>query len=815
MVCTLCGVVGESEKCDQCGGNPSLASLVKQRPDLAAGLRDVAAAHAAEGPLVAIRRLRQVTGLGLKDAKDVITGSGQVSLPPPPSSPAGADDIQTLVRQGRKLEAVKRIREQTGCGLREAKEQMETLAQRMTPQPPMTPEPRVASEPRVTPEARMSPRVAPSVGTQPHQVRPRLSETRRVGCAWLLVTVLVVLLAGRAHADGEASALLNAALTNGRAATVFVAAKVVTMDDKCPTATAVAVRDGQIIAVGSHDAVKKALEGQAYVVDETFKSKVIMPGFIDQHLHPLLGALTLAVEVIANEAWALPGRLIPACTSQQDYRARLAKAEAALKPADAWFFTWGYQPLWHGPMSRAILDQISATRPIAVWSRSCHEFYLNTAALKALGITREGCAGHGLASTQVDYDAGHFYEKGLTLMMAQLVPKLVTPERLEFGLKQMAAYEHQNGVTAYCEPGALVNPQIFALFQKILGDPNTPFYSFFIPDGRALFDQYGPSGALAAVQKTYQMSPSGKVSFLDKQVKLYCDGAIVSQLMQMKDGYLDGHQGQWIMLPDSYEQANKLFWDAGYQIHTHVNGDLGLETVVGAFERRMKENPRQGHRSVIVHFACSNEKQVERIGRLGLIVSANPYYPVGFADAFGRVGLGPVRADFLVRAGAVVRRGIPYSLHSDLPMAPSDPLFLAWCAVNRITPSGRVAAPDQRVDVTTALRGITIEAAYSWRKENVLGSITPGKIANFTVLEQDPLAVDPKRLKDIPIAATVFEGRVFPVVPRAVGARPAPAMAGASHDVSGAAGEGGECWSCQMSGVIARYCFPDKKQAGR
>lgn len=629
--------------------------------------------------------------------------------------------------------------------------------------------------------------------------------------AAFLTACLLLGSCGLASADGEADALLKAALTNGRAATVFVAAKVITMDEKAPTATAVAVRDGQIIAVGSNDAVKRLLEGQAYVVDETFKNKIIMPGLIDQHLHPLLGALTLAVEVIANEAWALPGRLIPACTSQQDYRAHLAKAEAALKPADAWFFTWGYQPLWHGPMSRALLDQLSATRPIAVWSRSCHEFYLNTAALKALGVTRESCAGQGLASTQFDYDAGHFYEKGLTLIMPQLVPRLVTPERLEFGLKQMAAYEHQNGVTAYCEPGALVNPQIFALFQKILGDPNTPFYSFFIPDGRALFDQYGPNGALAAVEKTYQMSTSGKVSFLDKQVKLYCDGAIVSQLMQMKDGYLDGHQGQWIMPPDHYDQANKLFWDAGYQIHTHVNGDLGLETVVSAFERRMKENPRQGHRSVIVHFACSDEKQVARIGRLGLIVSANPYYPVGFADAFGRVGLGPVRADFMVRAGAVVRQGIPYSLHSDLPMAPSDPLFLAWCAVNRITPSGRVAAPDQRIDVMTALRGITIEAAYSWRKENVLGSITPGKIANFTVLEQDPLAVDPKRLKDIPIAATVFEGRVFPVAPRAAGARTLPALAGATHNASGAAGEGGECWSCQMSGVIARYCLPTSR----
>ena len=79
-----------------------------------------------------------------------------------------------------------------------------------------------------------------------------------------------------------------------------------------------------------------------------------------------------------------------------------------------------------------------------------------------------------------------------------------------------------------------------------------------------------------------------------------------------------------------------------------------------------------------------------------------------------------------------------FSYHSDLPMAPSDPLYLAWAGVNRVTPSGRVAGPEQRISVDAALRAITINAAYSWRKENQIGSIAPGKIANFTVLDEDP-----------------------------------------------------------------------------
>jgi len=118
----------------------------------------------------------------------------------------------------------------------------------------------------------------------------------------------------------------------------------------------------------------------------------------------------------------------------------------------------------------------------------------------------------------------------------------------------------------------------------------------------------------------------------------------------------------------------------------------------------------------------------------------------------------------MVRSASVVKHGIPYSFHSDLPMGPSNPLYLAWCGANRITNSGRVAGPEQRIPVDAALRAITIDAAYSWRKEDELGSIAPGKIANFTILEEDPYAVDPTKLKDIPIWGTVFEGRLFPIL---------------------------------------------------
>jgi predicted amidohydrolase YtcJ len=177
----------------------------------------------------------------------------------------------------------------------------------------------------------------------------------------------------------------------------------------------------------------------------------------------------------------------------------------------------------------------------------------------------------------------------------------------------------------------------------------------------------------------------------------------------------------------------------------------------------MRRNPRYDHRTVIVHFAVSAKDQVDRIARLGCIVSGNSYYTRALADNYSKNGLGPERADNMVRMGDVERAGVSYSFHSDMPMAPADPLFLMWCGINRITTGGRVAAPNQKVSRLGALKAVTIDAAYSLKVEGSMGSIEKGKLANFTILADNPLTVDPTKVKDIGVWGTVVEGRVQPV----------------------------------------------------
>jgi len=162
-----------------------------------------------------------------------------------------------------------------------------------------------------------------------------------------------------------------------------------------------------------------------------------------------------------------------------------------------------------------------------------------------------------------------------------------------------------------------------------------------------------------------------------------------------------------------------------------------------------------------VHFGYSASDQIDRIKELGLIVSANPYYVTVLSDLYSKVGVGYERSQEMVRLGDVVRANIPLSLHSDMPMAPASPLVLMHAAVNRINYANKVAGPNQRISALNALKGVTLNAAYTINLEEDYGSVTVGKYANFTLLSDNPLTINPLKIKDIKVKGIIVEGKVF------------------------------------------------------
>ncbi len=552
---------------------------------------------------------------------------------------------------------------------------------------------------------------------------------------------------------------------------IFVARRIHTMDESLPHATAVGVIGERIVAVGDLDSMAPWREGREVIVDESLRDKVLMPGFIDNHVHPFLGALLTPMEIIAPEAWRMEGgRIAPAANTPERYLELLKARLAARTDHSELFISFGYQPSEHGRLYRSELDSLCPDRPVVLWQRSFHETYMNTAAIERLGLT-EGVVG---AHPQVDLANGHFFETGNKLVVAKLLPMFLRPEWYHCGLDTTAELMHQGGITTAGDLlfGAIDPEYELAALEACIERKNRPLRVVNIADARGFSnraigrkvmgtpEECLPFEAGLAAIESMLPRESRRVRF-SKAVKLFADGAMFSQLMQMNPpGYIDGHHGEWLMSPAVLAEGVRVFWDAGYQVHVHVNGDGGMDSVLAALQAAQERKPRFDHRFIAHHVGFHTNAQSRRLAALGAHASVNPYYIHALTDNYSLLGLGPERAAQIVRAGSMVRNGLRVSFHSDFMMAPMEPLLLAWCAATRTTKSGRQVAPEERLTLEQALRGITIDAAFALHLDHEIGSIVAGKKADFTVLEDDPFELGIDRLKDVRIAGTVFEGEV-------------------------------------------------------
>lgn len=541
-----------------------------------------------------------------------------------------------------------------------------------------------------------------------------------------------------------------------RAEVIFTAEKIITMDPGLPEATAVAVHSGRVVAVGNLAELQDTPALASYAIDRRFEDKVLTPGFIDPHVHPTLPAVLTQFPFLAPDDWDLPTGTFPGALSPEAFEKKL-RMLVDNHEGDQPFIAWGYHPLWHGDVYRQQLSDWFPNQPVMLWHRSFHELILNDTAIKALNLSEAEVE----QLHEADWGKGHFWENGLKA----LVPRLgfvFEPTRFLVGMENFLAMAHRGGVTTTLDMGTGIfgNPeQELALIRKAVEDTNaplriimTPIITDFLARGRS------PAEAEKEIDQ-WRESNTDRV-MIDHHFKLMMDGAIYSGLAQMgPPGYLDGHKGQWMAPLEVTHSWAAHFWKAGYKIHAHTNGDASAAALIDMLKALQLEHPRPDHRLTLEHFAYTTEEQIRQFGTLGGVISANPYYHYILSDLYGEAWLGPDRSAQMVPLGSVERAGIPLALHSDAPMAPLEPLTLAWAASNRVTINGNATGQNQRISLETALRGITIDAAWIMGWENEIGSIRAGKRADFTVLEGDPYAVGVQGLRDIPIWGTVFEGR--------------------------------------------------------
>lgn len=395
-----------------------------------------------------------------------------------------------------------------------------------------------------------------------------------------------------------------------------------------------------------------------------------------------------------------------------------------------------------------------------------HYVYTNSAALDVIRQTGVG-DDTDIVGIQKDADgrlSGTFIE--VLAVQAALGPVFDKVMALggAKGLKFMGEVAQSAGVTTTSEMvyGALSLEQEWKDSSAAINDPSFSVRLRLVPMESTLNRRYADD-AVRAHQKLSERN-SDKL-FVDG-VKFFTDGSLpLMSSMVGFPGYLDGSNGHvndvpWENMADRMER----WWRAGIQIHCHANGDLALDACLGPLARLQEIKPRFDHRFTVEHYTISTAMQARRLKNLGGLASVNAYFVNYRSQLHSDQAYGPDRSEAFARLGSLEREGVTFAIHSDYPqvVVPMDPLLGVWTAVNRFAEDGKtVMAPGERIGVDRALRAITIDAAYVIGMENRVGSLEPGKFADFAILEEDPYEASPKRIKDIPIWGTALSGKLF------------------------------------------------------
>lgn len=555
----------------------------------------------------------------------------------------------------------------------------------------------------------------------------------------------------------------SARVKPGAGATIFEAT-IITMDGARPTATAVAVKDGLVMAVGEANELIEAYPGAD--VDESFVRKTILPGFIDPHIHMALSSLMYATPMAAPWPMATATGIVDGYPTRGMFLERLRDIEKDAAPG-APLVVYGYHNLVHGNLTRTDLDAITTSRPLIIWHYSGHDFYLNSNAVEWAKITGDLHAKfEGIDVDSNGEPTGRVFEDAAPYLLQTLAPVLLDPARVRRGFEGFSHLLTIGGVTAAADLA-------YGLFGLPFEDANisgnwvSPEHSgyrlYLVPEHRAFERAFSDN----RVQTILDMA-SGKIATpapVLPQVKFFTDAAYYSQTMRLSDpGYLDGQskgtKGLWVTPPDAIAKTIRPYWEAGLGIRIHSNGDEAQDATLTALEDLRRSSADR--RFVIEHGGLFSPDEAARAGALGAAVSAASHYVYYLGEAY-QPALGPGRGSLITPLASLSAAGVKVSVHSDAPLAPPLPLRAASVQLTRATREGGVLTPEEKLSPQEALEAITIDAAYALGLEREIGSIAPGKRADFTVLDANPLATAGDAWGDIPVWGVVLGGEKRPI----------------------------------------------------
>ena len=543
---------------------------------------------------------------------------------------------------------------------------------------------------------------------------------------------------------------------------------VITLENEQPEANAVFVDEGKIVAVGSDPELRLHLKETTQIID--LKGATLLPGFIDPHTHPVASSFLHGMIDLSGFTH----------DSQKEIWNHLESKINNYSPGE-WILCKGFDVVLVEdlvPPHITYLDSISPNNPLLILSLSGHSYWGNSLAFSAAGINKSSPNPSG--SSYYGRDAGGTLNGYISEQAAfqpfrntviNTIGSDVLKEKCVIVLDEYAANGNTSitsmGITAY-------DPDVIRLYQHLSSEqtsllnkvlqrlgllprrkPTVRNFVFVRDDADHLLP-FSPNNGddffkMSGVKFWYDGSPYTGSMYLNEPFKS-------SSVNQEKIHVPLGHSGKALWKNDEISNRIKQYDSVGWQVAVHTQGDRAISETLDAFEKSgIPKNSR--HR--LEHCLLPSKKDIQRMSKLGVTPSFHINHLWYYGEALEDYIIGRERTDKILPLKAAENNSLIFSLHADQPMFESDPLSLLHTAVNRKTRDGKIIGKPNKISVEQGLKSLTIYAAWQIKMENKIGSIKPGKYADFVIIDQNPMMVDPDKIKDIHVLQTIVNGNII------------------------------------------------------
>jgi predicted amidohydrolase YtcJ len=536
---------------------------------------------------------------------------------------------------------------------------------------------------------------------------------------------------------------------------VFINGIVYTVDEANPTAEAVAVKNGLILAVGTTAEISEHIGDQTEVID--LQGKTMTPGLIESHAHLMgIGYNKLELDLMYVKTY-------------DELVDKVAEAVAKAKPGD-WITGRGWhQDKWiekpekmvKGFQTNDKLNEVSPDNPVYLSHASGHAAFANGKALELAGISNlkgerpDEVEGGEIIFDELGNPTGILSERAAGLV-ARLIPE-TTPEKDEEALTLALQELVEKGITSFHDAGS--GQEVIDLVQKFKNEGKLTVRQYIMLTGRQpeLLEQWYQRGPM--IDSTDHM-------LTVRSIKLNCDGALGSRGAWLLEDYSDrpGHRGHETLPMSVVTEVSERALPLGFQVCAHAIGDRANQEILDRYEAALAKNPSAtDHRFRIEHAQHIHPDDIPRFGELGVIAAMQAIHLSSdrpwAIDRLGekRIIDGAYVWQKLMKTGAVVTNG------TDAPVEPVDPLPSFYASVTRKTlqgmPEGGYEA-DQKMTRAEALKSYTLDGAFAEFEEDFKGSIEVGKAADFTIYDKDIMQVAEEEILTTKVIMTVVAGKV-------------------------------------------------------